>query len=104
MTTPGPRRRRRPRPPGQAPRRLGAVFDEECVISSGGGVLNGALLQAGLVDEVDIQFLAVIIGRADAPAIFEGYDSGSTSSLHDLRLISAANRSDGSTFARYAAR
>ncbi len=83
---------------------LGEVLDEDCIVSDAGGLLNGALLQAGLVDEIDIQFLPAIVGRADAPAIFEGYDSGIPRALCDLQLISAENRPDGSVFTRYAAR
>ena len=88
----------------QALGRLGEVFQEGCVVSDAGGILNGAVLRAGLVDEIDLQFLPVVVGRADAPAIFEGYDLGtsSTISFRDLQLISAESRPDGSTFIRYA--
>jgi riboflavin biosynthesis pyrimidine reductase len=81
---------------------LGEVFGEECIVSDAGGVLNGALLRAGLVDEIDIQFLPAVVGRADAPAIFEGYDLGVTDNACDLRLISTESRADGSIFVRYA--
>jgi riboflavin biosynthesis pyrimidine reductase len=87
----------------QALGRLGEVFGEECVVSDAGGILNGAFLRAGLVDEIDIQFLPVVIGRADAPAIFDGYDLGASGSIsiRDLQLISAEGRPDGSLFVRY---
>jgi riboflavin biosynthesis pyrimidine reductase len=87
---------------GQALARLGEVFNAEVIVSEAGGVLNGVLLRAGLVDEVDIQFLPAIIGRAEAPALFEGYDFGTSGSIRDLRLISAQPRPDGSLFVRYA--
>jgi riboflavin biosynthesis pyrimidine reductase len=86
----------------QAVDRLGQIFGVDCIVSDAGGVLNGALLQAGLVDEIDIQFLPAVVGRAEAPAIFEGYDIGAASSLCDLRLISTEIRPDGSIFIRYA--
>jgi 2,5-diamino-6-(ribosylamino)-4(3H)-pyrimidinone 5'-phosphate reductase len=89
---------------GQALARLGEVFSAECIVSEAGGVLNGVLLRAGLVDEIDIQFLPAVIGRAEAPALFEGYGFGAAGSLRDLRLISAQPRPDGSVFLRYAAR
>jgi riboflavin biosynthesis pyrimidine reductase len=89
---------------GQALHRLGEIFNENCVVSNAGGVLNGALLRAGLVDEIDVQFLPAVIGRAEAPAIFEGYDSGASGSIRDLRLISAETRPDGSVFVRYEVR
>lgn len=86
----------------QAVDRLGQIFSVDSIISDAGGVLNGALLQAGLVDEIDIQFLPAVVGRAEAPAIFEGYDIGAANSLCDLRLISTKTRADGSIFIRYA--
>ena len=80
------------------------MFDVDCIVSDAGGVLNGALLRAGLVDEVDIQVLPAIVGRADAPAVFEGYGRGTWERIRDLQLISAASRPDGSVFIRYAVR
>ena len=86
----------------QAVDRLGEVFGVDRIVSDAGGVLNGALLRAGLVDEIDIQFLPAVVGRAEAPAIFEGYGFGVAGSLCNLRLISAESRPDGSIFIRYA--
>jgi len=88
----------------QALHRLGEAFGVDRIVSNAGGVLNGALLRAGLVDEIDIQFLPAVLGRAEAPAIFEGYDFGAAGSPCDLRLISTENRPDGSIFIRYAVR
>ena len=88
----------------QALHRLGEAFGVDRIVSNAGGVLNGALLRAGLVDEIDIQFLPAVLGRAEAPAIFEGYDFGASGSARDLRLISTETRADGSVFARYAVR
>ena len=82
----------------------GEVFGVDCVVSDAGGVLNGVLLRSGLVDEIDIQFLPVVVGGADAPAIFEGYDLGALGSIRDLELISAQTRPDTSVFVRYAVR
>ena len=81
---------------------MGQVFQEDCIVSDAGGVLNGALLREGLVDEIDIQFLPAVVGRFDAPTIFEGYDLGTSSSIRELQLISAESCRDGSTFIRYA--
>jgi riboflavin biosynthesis pyrimidine reductase len=89
---------------GRALHRLGEAFGVDCVVSDAGGVLNGVLLRAGLVDEIDIQFLPVVIGRAGAPAIFEGYDFGALGTIRDLELISAETRPDTSIFVRYAVR
>jgi 2,5-diamino-6-(ribosylamino)-4(3H)-pyrimidinone 5'-phosphate reductase len=86
----------------QAVDRLGEIFGVDCIVSNAGGVLNGALLRAGLVNEIDIQFLPAVVGRAEAPAIFEGYDFGAANCPCDLRLISTEVRPDGSIFIRYA--
>ena len=82
--------------------RLGEVFHDDCIVSDAGGVLNGALLRAGLVDEIDLQLLPAVVGRADAPTIFEGYDPGTSGGIRELHLISTESRPDGSTFIRYA--
>lgn len=87
---------------GWAVRRLGEAFGVDCVVSTAGGVLNGVLLRSGLVDEIDIQFLPVVVGCAGAPAIFEGYDLEALGDLRDLQLISAETRPDTSVFVRYA--
>jgi riboflavin biosynthesis pyrimidine reductase len=89
---------------GRALHRLGEAFGVDCVVANAGGVLNGAFLRSGLVDEIDIQFLPVVVGRAEAPAIFEGYDLDALGSIRDLELISAETRSDASVFVRYAVR
>ena len=89
---------------GRALHRMGEVFGVDCVVSDAGGVLNGALLRSGLVDEIDIQFLPVVIGHAGAPAIFEGYALEALGSIRDLELISADTRADASVFVRYAVR
>jgi riboflavin biosynthesis pyrimidine reductase len=81
--------------------RLEAVFAADSVISDAGGVLNAALLRAGLVDEVDVQFLPAIVGQAEAPAVFEGFGPGTSGIPALLQLVSAEARPDGSIFARY---
>ena len=81
--------------------RLAAVFAASSIVSNAGGVLNGVLLRAGLVDEADIQFLPAIVGHATAPAVFEGFGLGTSGVPAPLELISAQARPDGSIFARY---
>src|SRR5215469_3826636 len=88
----------------QALGRLGEAFGVNRIVSTAGGVLNGALLRASLVDEIDIQFLPAVVGRAEAPAIFAGYDFGAAGNPCDLQLISTESRPDGSIFIRYAVR
>lgn len=89
---------------GRALHRLGEAFGVDCVVSDAGGVLNGVLLRSGLVDEIDIQFLPVVVGLAGAPAVFEGYELGALGNIRNLELISAETRPDASVFVRYAVR
>lgn len=41
------------------------------LVSTAGGRLNGALLRAGLVDEVDVEVLPAVIGGRGTPALFD---------------------------------
>ncbi len=50
---------------------LGDVLGVTCVVSTGGGRLNGALLRAGLVAEVDVEFFPALIGGLDTPSLFD---------------------------------
>ena len=81
--------------------RLAAVFAASSIVSHAGGMLNGVLFRAGLVDEADIQFLPAIVGHPTAPAVFEGFGLGASGVPALLELISAQARPDGSIFARY---
>jgi riboflavin biosynthesis pyrimidine reductase len=83
---------------------LARVFSASSIVSDAGGLLNGALLRAGLVDEVDVQFLPAIVGQATAPAVFEGFGPGLAAVPALFELVSAEARPDGSIFARYTAR
>lgn len=82
-------------------RRLSETFETDLVVSTAGGILNGALLRAGLVDEVNLQILPFVLGSGDAPAIFEGYNPGLTIPPYKLTLLEAAPRPDGSVFMRF---
>ena len=85
-----------------AVRRLHEVLGVTALVSNGGGILNGALLRAGLVDEVDIQFVPGIIGRPDAPSLFEGFASGPGDRPLRLTPIAHEDQGHGLYFVRYA--
>jgi 2,5-diamino-6-(ribosylamino)-4(3H)-pyrimidinone 5'-phosphate reductase len=72
-----------------------------CVVSTAGGRLNGALLRAGLVDEISIEFFPAIIGGFETPALFDSPalkpDEGPTR----LKLISAQVQAEGRVRLRY---
>jgi len=79
-------------------RRLHDVLGVTTLVSTAGGLLNGALLRAGLVDEVDIQFVPGIIGGPDGPSLFEGFAGPATR----LEPISFEDQGEGFFFVRYA--
>lgn len=74
------------------------------VVASGGGMLNGALLRAKLVDEVDIDFLPAIIGGGGAPMLFNGAALGPEETPARLTPIVVRQRPNGGIFVRYAVR
>ena len=82
--------------------RLGDRLGVRTVVADGGGRLNGALLRAGLVDEVDVQFLPAIIGAPDAPSLFEGFGLGEANAPVQLTPISLEDQGEGFFFVRYA--
>jgi len=51
--------------------RLGQYFGLQTLILQGGGVVNGAFLQAGLIDEISVLVYPGIDGLAGVPSIFE---------------------------------
>ena len=84
-------------------RRLGETFDTKLIVSTAGGILNGALLRAGLVDEVDLQVLPIVLGNGEAPSVFEGYNPDFAVPPYRLSLLERQARADGSLLLRFAA-
>ncbi len=72
-----------------------------CLVSTAGSRLNGALLRAGLVDEVNIEFFPAIIGGSETPALFGGPALLPDQVPAKLRLIAAQVRADGKIWLRY---
>jgi riboflavin biosynthesis pyrimidine reductase len=56
----------------QAANLLAEHFGIRTLLLEGGGHINGAFLQAGLVDEVSLLMVPGIDGRHDIPAVFDG--------------------------------
>jgi len=52
--------------------KIGHSLGATCVVSHGGGGINGALLRAGLVDELQMIWFPAVIGGADTPSTFDG--------------------------------
>ena len=50
---------------------------EQTLLPEGGGHINGAFLEAGLVDELSLLIAPGIDGRHDIPAVFDGISPAS---------------------------
>ncbi|MFF5078659.1 RibD family protein [Actinoplanes sp. NPDC000266] len=72
-----------------------------CVVSTAGGGVNGALLRAGLVDEVQVVIYPALIGGADTPSLFDGEPLGPGELPASMRLLSTHAEPDGTVWLRY---
>ena len=79
---------------------LGEHFGIRTLLLEGGGHINGAFLQAGLVDEVSLLVVPGIDGRHDIPAVFDGV-SPSRNTAVPLRLKSVERRENDALWIRY---
>jgi 2,5-diamino-6-(ribosylamino)-4(3H)-pyrimidinone 5'-phosphate reductase len=66
-----------------------------------GGTLNGALLRAGLADEVSILVHPFLVGGTTARSLFYAPDLDSPDGVVPLRLISAEHLRNGIVWLRY---
>ena len=84
----------------KAVNQLGEHFAIRTLLLEGGGHINGAFLQAGLVDELSLLLVPGIDGRHDIPAIFDGV-SPSRKTAVPLRLKSIEQRGRDALWIRY---
>ncbi len=73
----------------------------DCLISTAGGRLNGALARAGLVDEINLQLLPGIIGGFDTPSLFDSPPLRADEFPIRLNLVSAHVGTAGHVWLRY---
>jgi len=76
-------------------------LDVTCVVSEAGGGLNGALLRAGLVDEIQLLVLPAVVGGLGTPSLFDGPELSDTEIPTRLRLLSSHTEDDGLLWLRY---
>lgn len=71
------------------------------ILSEGGGRLNGALLSAGIVDEINVVVIPAIAGVVGTPAVVD-LPASQEWVPQRLRLLSAETVDDGHVWVRYA--
>lgn len=81
--------------------RLASQLGVTCVISTAGGKLNGALLRAGLIDEINVVFFPALIGGFRTPSLFDSPELKLDEWPTRLKLISAHVEPEGRMWLRY---
>jgi len=81
--------------------KIGERFGVRTLMLEGGGRINGAMLRAGLVDEVSLLVAPVVDGRIGTPALF---DVDETAVSRGLTLTSVETRAGGLLWLRYRGR
>ena len=81
--------------------KMGDRLGVECVISTAGGRLNGALLRAGLVDEINVELFPAIIGGRETPSLFDAPALQPNEWPTRLEMISTRVQDDGNVWLRY---
>ncbi len=79
---------------------LAEHFGIRTLLLEGGGHINGAFAEAGLVDEVSLLLVPGIDGRQGIPALFDGM-SLSTQTAVPLKLKSVEKRKKDTLWIRY---
>lgn len=82
---------------------LGKTFELKTLLLEGGGRINGALLKAGLIDELSLLIYPGIDGLAGIPTIFEyiGSEDEQPATGQSLRHISTETLEGGMVWLRY---
>jgi riboflavin biosynthesis pyrimidine reductase len=86
---------------GAAVRKLGTHLGAGCVVSEAGGGLNGALLRAGLVDELHVVTVPALIGGLGTPSVFDGPALPPGSPPVRLRTVEVTVGEQGSVWSWY---
>jgi 2,5-diamino-6-(ribosylamino)-4(3H)-pyrimidinone 5'-phosphate reductase len=79
--------------------RIGALFGVRTLMLEGGGLINGAMLRAGLIDELSVLLAPVADGRVGTPALFDV--DGDDVTPHRLTLESIERRAGDVVWLRY---
>lgn len=80
---------------------LAETFGVKSLSLQGGGIMDGAFLQAGLIDELSLVVYPGIDGTAGSTSIFQCTGKGKAIQEQSLELISAKTMEDGLVWLRY---
>ncbi len=80
---------------------LSEMFDVQSLSLQGGGIIDGAFLQAGLIDKLSLVVYPGIDGSADSTSIFQYIGKRNLSQGQSLELLSAQTMDDGVVWLRY---
>jgi len=72
------------------------------LVATCGGELGGALLRAGLVDQVEIEVVPLVAGGRTTPALFSSAELGDDEPPTRLRLMDTTTYADGRVLLSYA--
>jgi 2,5-diamino-6-(ribosylamino)-4(3H)-pyrimidinone 5'-phosphate reductase len=81
--------------------RMRDLLGVDCVVSKAGGSLNGALLRAGVIDELHLLISPTAIGGLGTPTLFDGPELAPGQAPTPLRLLAAHIDTDGMVSLRY---
>jgi len=85
-------------------KKLRSKLEVSRIASLGGGRLNGALLRAGLVDEVSVVLIPMIVGGEETPTSFDAPELKLKQTPALLRLVKSEAQEDGTIWLRYLCR
>ena len=81
---------------------MGTELGVSCVLSNAGGGLNGALLRAGLIDELHLTLAPALIGGLGTPSVMDGPPLAAGQPPTRLQLLSVHTDTAGSVRLHYA--
>jgi 2,5-diamino-6-(ribosylamino)-4(3H)-pyrimidinone 5'-phosphate reductase len=81
--------------------KFSSMLGATCVVSEAGGGLNGALLRAGLVDELHVITVPALVGGYGTPSIFDGPPLGLSEAPVRLRTVAVQVGDHGSIWTHY---